>query len=143
MEQHKQKSWFGRNWPWVLPVGGCLAVILLFVFGVGAAIFGVSKMISGSAPYEYAVEMAKNDERVISFLGENIEPDGMMNGNISLNNNDGEADIIIPLKGSKGKGSVSVKGQKTDGEWYYEELYVTIKETNKKINLLDKSLEGI
>ncbi|WP_353777320.1 cytochrome c oxidase assembly factor Coa1 family protein [Winogradskyella sp. 3972H.M.0a.05] len=143
MEQHKQKSWFGRNWPWVLPVGGCLIVILLFVFGVGAVIFGATKMISGSEPYEYAVTTAKTNETVINILGDNIEPDGMMSGNISYSNNDGEADITIPIKGSKGEGSVSVKAQKTDGEWYYEALYVTIKETGEQVNLLDKSLEGI
>ena len=33
--------------------------------------------------------------------------------------------------------------KKFDGEWIYEELYVIIKETQEKINLLDQSLEGI
>ncbi len=45
MENAQQKSWFGRNWRWVLPVGGCLTVILLFVFGIGALFFGVSVTI--------------------------------------------------------------------------------------------------
>lgn len=142
-EQLQQKSWFRRNWMWVVPVGGCLTVILLLVLGVGAAVFGLSQIFSESAPYEYALEEATKDPRVIEYLGDDIEPNGIMQGNISLKNEAGSADITIPLKGSKGKGSVTIIGEKYDGEWTYETLYVTIKETNEKINLLDKSLEGI
>jgi len=76
-------------------------------------------------------------------LGAPVETAGIMQGNISTTNNSGEVDIKIPLKGPKGRGSVTIKGQKIDGEWFYEEFYVIIKETNEKINLLDKTLEGI
>jgi len=144
MDEHtQQKSWFSRNWIWVVPTGGCLLIIILFVFGIGAAIFGVSKIFTGSAPYEYAVEQASKNSSVIATLGEPVETAGIMQGNISTTNDTGEVNIKIPLKGPKGKGSVTIKGQKIDGEWFYEELYVIIKETNEKINLLDKTLEGI
>jgi hypothetical protein len=144
MNEHiQQKSWFSRNWMWVVPTGGCLLIILLFVFGIGAAIFGVSKIFTGSAPYEYAVEQASKDSRVIEQLGNPVETAGIMQGNISIKNDSGKVDIKIPLKGPKGKGSVTIKGDKIDSEWVYEELYVLIKETNEKINLLDKVLEGV
>ena len=143
MEEVKQKSWFGRNWLWVLPVGGCLTVIILFICGVGALFFGVTKMFKTSAPYEYAVELAKQNPEVITILGEPIETDGIISGNISLKNNGGEADFRIPIKGINGKASIIVIGDKTDGEWEYEKLFVLIKETKEKINLIDKDLEGI
>jgi len=142
-ETIQQKSWFGRNWIWVVPLGGCLTIIILLVFGIGAAIFGVSKIFTSSAPYEYAVEQASIHPRVIELLGEPVETAGIMQGNISTTNDSGEVAITIPLKGPKGKGSVTIKGEKFDREWVYEELYVLIKETNEKINLLDKTLEGI
>jgi len=143
MEGQNQKSWWGRNWPWVLPVGGCLTVILLFVFGIGAIFFGVTNALRNSTPYEYAVELASNHPDVIAELGDTIETDGMLNGNISLNNGGGDVDFKIPLIGPNGKGSLIVKGEKVGGEWTYEKLYVLIKETNEKVNLLDKVLEGI
>ncbi len=143
MEQVKKKSWIGRNWPWVLPVGGCLTVIFLLIFGIGAIFFGVTKAIKNSTPYEYAVELAQNDPDVINALGERIETDGMLSGNISINNDGGDVNFVIPLKGSRGKGSLTVIGERIDGEWVYEELYVLVKETNEKINLLEKILEGI
>ena len=143
MEEVKQKSWFGRNWVWVVPLGGCLTIIALFVLGIGALVFGVSKAISGSAPYEYAVEQASNSPKVIAALGRPVETDGIMQGNISLENGDsGHVDITIPLKGSKRKGYVTIIGEKVNGDLVYEELYVLIKSTNEEINLLDKSLEG-
>jgi hypothetical protein len=143
METVNQKSWFGRNWLWVIPVGGCLTVIMLFVFGIGAAIFGVSKALKNSTPYVYALELANDNPDVIAALGENIETDGIFKGDISLKNNSGHADLRIPIEGDKGKGTIVLKGDKYDGDWTYEELYIIIKDTQESINLLDKSLEGI
>ena len=143
MSEHiQQKSWFGRNWIWAVPLGGCLTIILLLIFGIGATIFGVSKLFSGSEPYKYAVEQASSNPRVIELLGASIETAGIMQGEISTSNDSGEVNITIPLKGPKGKGSVTIKGIKTNDVWVYDELYVLIKETQEKINLLDKTLEG-
>jgi len=143
MKAQKQKSWLGRNWLWLLPVSGCLTVILLFVFGVGAIFLGVTKALKNATPYEYALELAKNNNEVIRALGDPLDTAGILSGNISLNDDGGNVDFKIPLKGSNGKGSLVVIGKKIDGEWVYEELYVLIKETNEQINLLDKVLEGI
>ena len=143
MEIEKQKSWFGKNWPWVIPVGGCLAVILLFVFGVGAAIFGGMKMLKSSEPYEYAIEKASTNQELITIIGEPIETDGIMQGSMNYSNGDASVDITIPLKGPKGKASVSIKGDKREDVWIYEAFYITIKDTQEQINLLDKNLEGI
>ncbi|WP_460220598.1 cytochrome c oxidase assembly factor Coa1 family protein [Psychroserpens sp. MEBiC05023] len=142
MESVRQKGWFSRNWLWVLPVGGCLGVILLFVFGIGAAIFGVSKIIKESAPYEYALNEASNNIEVQRALGEMIETDGLFEGNLTINNSSGVADIKIPIKGNKGEGKIVVFAQKYSDDWTYEKLYVIIKDTQEEINLLDKSMEG-
>ena len=144
MEEVNQKSWFGRNWIWLLPVGGCLTIILLFVFGVGAIFFGVKNAIENSGPYEYALQEARLNDDVAYHLGDPIETNGIMQGNISLQNSDsGHVDIKIPIKGSEGEGTIFVVGEKIDGEWVYERLYVLIKETQDEINLIDKNLEGI
>ena len=143
MEVVGQKNWFGRNWLWVVPVGGCFTIILLFIFGIGAAIFGISKAVKNATPYAYAVEQASTNASVIDFIGEPVETAGIMSGNISIENDYGSVDISIPLKGPYGKASVIVKGEKIDGTWIYEELYVLIKENNEKINLLNKFLQSI
>ena len=141
-EQVQQKGWFGRNWMWVVPVGGCLTIILLFIFGIGAAIFGVSEVMKGSAPYELAVGEAMHNEELIAILGEPIETNGIMQGNLNFKNGSGSADISIPLKGPNGEATVFIKGEKEDGQWTYDEFYILLESNNERINLLDKSMEG-
>ena len=143
MEEVKQKSWFGRNWLWVLPVGGCLTLIVLAVLGIGALFFGVTSMLKSSTPYEYAIKEAFNNEHVVSVLGKPIKTNGIVSGNISLKNDDGEANFKIPIVGSNGNASIVVIAHKTSGKWIYETLYVLIKETHEEINLLNQDLEGI
>lgn len=140
-EEVKSKSWFGRNWLWVVPVGGCLTLIVLAILGFGAIFFGVTKAMKGVEPYKHSVELATHDLHVIELLGEPVETDGIMQGNVSFKNDDGEADIRVPIKGSKGTGAIIVIGHKVNGEWIYEKLYVQIKETNEEINLLDNELD--
>ncbi|QXP72905.1 hypothetical protein H0I31_04190 [Tenacibaculum sp. AHE15PA] len=149
MEVQEQKSWFGRNWGWVVPVGGCgcgcIGLILLFVFGIGAAFFGISEMITNATPVEYAIEQASKNKEVLRYLGEPIEKYGIPSGNISINNDEGDVDFSIPISGPNGKGTLIIRGIRTNGEWIYEDLYVRIKETQEEINLLvkEKVLEDI
>ena len=141
MEEQRQKSWFSRNWGWVVG-GGCLTLIIIVIVFFGSIFYGVSKMFTSSTPYKYAMEQASTNEEVISILGKPIESDGMINGNISLNGDDGEADFRLPIKGPKGEARIVVVATKDYGEWIYEKLYVQIKDTQEEINLLDKVLEG-
>jgi hypothetical protein len=142
MNEHK-KSWFGRNWKWFVPVSGCLTLIILFFLGIGALVFGVTNMMSSAAPTEYAVKQASKNKQVLLLLGGSIEQKGMVSGSLNYSNSDGSADLRIPVVGSKGKGIIRVVASRFDDTWEYEKLYIIIKETNEKINLLDKTLEGI
>lgn len=142
-EQIRQKSWFSRNWMWAVPSCGCLGFILLLIFGVGSIFFGVTKLFENSTPYNYAVKAAQNNPKLIDILGEPIETDGIMNGNISIQNKGGNANFTVPIKGEKGLATIVVVAERFDGEWVYEDLYVEIKETKERINLLDQILEGI
>jgi len=66
--QTQKKSWFKRNWPWVVPVGGCLTLIVIFFVFIGTAIFGVSKMFTGSEPYKDGLDKVQRDEYVVQPL---------------------------------------------------------------------------
>ncbi|EZH74912.1 hypothetical protein ATO12_09270 [Aquimarina atlantica] len=137
MEDHiQQKSWFARNWGWAVPVGGCLTLIVLFFVFLGSLIFGVSELITESAPYQDALFKVNEDEYVVNILGEPIETNGIMNGNLSYKNNTGSADISIPIKGPKGEAQLYVVGTKQNDRWTYKEMYVIIDETDEQIDLL-------
>lgn len=147
MNEIKQKNWFQRNWVWAVPAGGCgcgcLGIILLFVFGIGAAFFGISGVFDNAEPVKYALEQAAKNPKVIDALGTTIETNGIANGTISLTNKDGEIDMSQRVIGSKGKGTLIIKGIKANGKWIYEDLYIILKDTQEQINLLPKILEAI
>ncbi|MDH7446102.1 cytochrome c oxidase assembly factor Coa1 family protein [Aquimarina sp. 2201CG14-23] len=137
MEEHRpQKSWFSRNWPWVVPVGGCLTLIIVFFVFLGSVVFGVSKALTSSTPYQDALAKAQEDEYIIQLLGEPIETNGIMQGELNFKNNTGMADISIPIKGPEGEARIYVVGTKQHDNWTYSELYVIIEETNEQVDLL-------
>ncbi len=132
----KKKSWFSKNWPWVVPVGGCLTLLVIFAFFIGATIFGVSKVLTNSSPYQEGLAKAQEDEYIIQVLGEPIETNGIMNGSLTYENGVGNADISIPIIGPNGTASIYVIGTKQNEEWIYSKMYVIISETNEQVDLL-------
>ncbi len=138
MEEIKRKSWFGRNWPWVLPVGGCLTIIVLFIIGVGAAVFGITKVVSGSEPYEYAYEKAIRNVAVIDVLGTPIEK-GFVGSHSSYFTKNGESrvSLTIPINGSLNDAFIYVEGVKEDEEWVYSKLLVDVENDDNDIDLLE------
>ena len=93
-ETTRRKSWCGRNWPWVVPTGGCLLAIILFISFFGAIFVGVTSLMSDSQAYKDAMEAASNNPKVIELLGEPLESHGMMSGNINYSNGGGEVSIV-------------------------------------------------
>jgi hypothetical protein len=135
--EEQQKSWFRRNWPWVVPLGGCLTLIVLAIFSIGALFYGVSEVLTGSEPYEYAIQKANTNEHLIEAMGEPIESNGMMNGSLNYKNKNGTADFSIPIKGPKGEGALYVMGSKENDQWSYSKLYVLTTKVAEPINLLE------
>jgi len=131
-------GWWQRNWKWFVPV---LATVLLalfaaFVFGIIALIFGALK---SSSPYQHAVTRAQSDPAVIAALGEPIRTGWFVQGNIGVDGASGEADLAIPLDGSRADGTLYVVAEKKAGEWRYETLAVNV-EGGERIVLEDATV---
>ncbi|CAM1334554.1 cytochrome c oxidase assembly factor Coa1 family protein [Tenacibaculum aestuariivivum] len=142
MEVREQKSWFARNWGWVVPVGscgcGCLAIILIAFFGIGVTIFSVFNSVTNPTPVAYAISKASKNEEVRLVLGSPIQKVGIASGTIIVNNENGDVDFSIAIKGSKEAGTLVVRGMRFNAEWIYEDLYVRVENTSQIINLLPK-----
>jgi len=123
-----QPSWWKRNWKWVVPLGGCLTVIIGIIILFVSIFYGVSNMMESSQPYEYAIELINNDEQLVKVLGSPIEKDGMFQGNISYTNGDKSAKIIVPVKGPKGTGKLYIDATGVGKEWNYHEIRVEVDE---------------
>lgn len=133
-------SWWKRNWKWVVPVGGCFTLIIIFVLFIGTIFYGVTSMLEGSLPYEYALEKINEDEELTAQLGKPIVKDGMVQGNLNYLNGDGKADMKIPISGPNGSGILYIKASSINEEWTYQEIRVEIKD-NEDIDLLEEESE--
>jgi hypothetical protein len=140
MEEDLQpKSWFGRNWKWVVPAGGCMIIIILFAAFAGSLILGVTSLMSDSQAYQDAMTAATNNSEVIQVLGEPIETDGMAGGSINYSGGFGEARLSIPIKGPKASATIYVSGEGVEENWNYDRMEVFIKDSDEVIDLLGKN----
>lgn len=136
MEEQDNKSWFSRNWIWVVPTGGCLLFIIGVLVLAGGLVWGVSNMVSDSDTYQVAMEQAQNNQMVIDLLGEPIEKNGMTSANIQWNNGTKTSELGIPIKGPEGKAIIYVEGIARGEKWEYQVMEVYIADTDTTIDLL-------
>ena len=120
-----QRSWFGRNWLWFVPV-----LILLPVFcccgGGGALVWwGVSEM-KNLPPYADSVTVAEQDAAVQQVLGTPITVPtvlGIPNGgefDLSIDSSGQTFTANIPLNGTTASGTLRIEANSPDGvSWTY------------------------
>jgi hypothetical protein len=131
-----KKSWWDRNWKWFVPTG-CVSLLIIFGLFIGGLFFGITSMMENSDAYKGAITEVQHNETIIAKLGKPIETDGMTSGSIDVNNNTGNCDLQIPIKGPKGKGTLFVVAEKRI-KWKYSTLTVYIEATDEEIDLLKK-----
>ena len=135
-EIFEEQSWLKRNWRWALPASGCLVITVFLGIFVVSLIFGVKTLFKESEPYQTAVQKAQESAWVVSKLGEPIEVVGTPNGNLNYSNNESSAELSIPVQGPKDKANIMVWGKKSEGQWTYSVLKITIQETGQVYDLL-------
>jgi hypothetical protein len=128
-------GWWSRNWKWFVPTGCCLTPLVLggaFVAFLVLVVFGALKQ---SDAYKIAVARAKADSRVAAALGTPIREGWYLSGKTNVNGGSGDADLTIPISGSRGKGTIYAVATKSAGEWTYSKLVVKIDSTGETIDL--------
>lgn len=105
--------------------GGCLVALLVCGGLIGTGIFGVFAMIKSSEPYTESLSKAQSNVELQSVIGDPIEASALVQGNINLNNDDGEADLNYSVSGPNGSATVHVIGTKADGSWDYSRMDAT------------------
>ena len=130
-----RRSWWQRNWKWVIPAGvvGGLAFLACFVGLIFLFVFGIFK---GSDAYVGAVAQARSSPAVLHELGEPIQPGWWVAGSINVTGPRGSADFATSLLGPMGRGRLYVSAEKQAGRWKYKVLEVAVEGRSERINLL-------
>lgn len=139
-----QSSWFGRNWFWVVPVvslpvclcGGCISIFL-------ATTAGIASFLANSEVYVESMARATQSQAVQAELGTPIDPVPKdVQGSLSLENGNGDADFSFGIQGPDGSGRVIVVGTKAaGGDWEYTKMQVEIDGSSTVIDLLAEEVE--
>ncbi|PKG42537.1 cytochrome c oxidase assembly factor Coa1 family protein [Psychroflexus sp. MES1-P1E] len=127
----EQKSWWKRNWKWLVPVSGIMIISLVIFFstGMGGIATDLAQAYADTELYENALERAKSDERVTELLGE-IEPiDKMaiMEGQVEFSNENKTVNSTIRIVGDKGKARMDISADRIKNKWNYTKIKVRIK----------------
>jgi hypothetical protein len=141
MSQAQGRSWWGRNWKWVVPLG-CLTPLVV-CGGVVTLIIGlVFGLIKSSEPYREGLARAKGNAEVQAALGEPIQEGFFVSGSINTQSvngvESGEANFSIPISGPKGSATIQVIASKSAGTWTYSMMRVDLAGQPRTIDLLGK-----
>lgn len=135
MADTQTKNWFQRNWLWFIPTG-CLTVILLGAAFVGAIVVFVFGVLKSSDVYQQAFAAAASNAEVTQALGEPIDDAWYALGSVNTTGASGDADLQIPISGSKGKATIYATAKKSSGEWDFSTLNVKLEPSGEQIDLL-------
>jgi hypothetical protein len=130
------RNWWQRNWKWFVPTG-CVVMLVLFAAFVFSIVFFVFSVIRHTDVFKDALDKAKANPQVQAELGEPIREGWWLSGQVNTAGPSGNADISIPLKGSRKNGTLYAVAHKSAGEWTYERLEVAVDGRRERINLLD------
>jgi hypothetical protein len=129
------ESWLSRNWKWFVPTL-ILGLVLLLALVVGGLLTFVFGLLKSSEPYQHAVAVASSNPDVVRELGAPIAPGWYVSGSINVSENSGDANLAIPLNGSRHRGTVYVLAKKTDGVWRYDKLDMLVEGHEFPLELL-------
>jgi len=140
MTETQQRSWWGRNWKWFVPVG-CLTLGVICAGLIGAIVVLAGSVIKSSEPYKESLAKAQSNTSVQLFLGTPIHEDLLVGGKIDVEvvngKETGHAELRIPITGPKGSATIHVIADKGGGNWSYGLMQVEMPGDKGPIDLLN------
>jgi hypothetical protein len=110
---------------------------------VGFVLWLVFGVLTSSPPYQQAMALAQQDQRATAALGSPVEGGRFVSGNITVNNDTGHAELVIPVSGPKGAGKLDVVADKSGERWVLEQALLTVDGTGETIDLLENLAEDL
>ena len=110
-------------------LGGCLSSIVGLLV-VGGLVAGIAYMVMGSfksSPvYLEAMKAVQSDSRVIAALGTPIQSGFLVTGSIEQQGISGDANLVIPISGPRGSGTLYAAAREGNGVWRFYTLAVQV-----------------
>ncbi len=115
----------------VAAIGG-FAVIAAFI---GEIFYLIFSSFTSSPVYTEALQAARADSRVVLALGEPIQAGWLVTGSLEEQGISGDANLVIPISGSRKSGTLYAAARKGNGVWQFYTLAVRVDGENELITL--------
>lgn len=127
----EQKSWWKRNWKWLVPVIGIILISMATFFssGMDGVATDLIQAYADTELYENALEKVKSDPRAIELLGE-IEPIdklAILEGSVGYSDDNNNVNSSIRVVGTKRKAIMDISADRIDNAWTYKKINIRIK----------------
>ncbi len=130
-ELENHGSWWKRNWKWVIPIFGIIAIsITVFLSsemdGVAA---DLAKAYADPELYNNALDKVRTDHRVNALLGEiqPIDKMAIIEGQVEYSNDDTTVFSSVRIIGTKGKANMDISADRLNNTWNYNQIKIRIK----------------
>jgi len=85
--------------------------------------------------YQEAIKDVRASSNARETLGTSLTPGWFVESEYESTNEDGHAELDIPLSGTTGKGRLYAKGIKAHGQWAMKELYLVQSDSNTRVEI--------
>ncbi|MEM1002782.1 MAG: cytochrome c oxidase assembly factor Coa1 family protein [Bacteroidota bacterium] len=132
----EHKSWWKRNWKWLVPFCGIsiIAITTFFSSGMGGIMTDFAQAYADTELYSNAIERLNSEQKVTELLGQ-IEPLNKMailEGETDYSNNNQTVNATVQIAGTKGKARMDITADRINNEWNYSRINVRIKNPPEK-----------
>jgi hypothetical protein len=129
------RSWLERNSLWKIPLGCLILVVLLAAFSIMVMTI-ITSSFRHTEVYQQAMAQTTANPQVRELIGEPIKPAWLISGEMHLNGSSGNANLLIPISGPRGRGKIHAVAHKRDGIWRFTWLHVDMANHSTSIDLL-------
>jgi hypothetical protein len=96
----------------------------------------VTTSFRNSDVYKQALAQAASNSQVRDLIGEPLKPAWLISGQLNVSGSTGNANLLIPISGPRGKGAIRAVANKTGGVWRFTYLQVSVDGQPASIDLL-------
>jgi hypothetical protein len=140
----KGSAWAWQNKPWEsvehfrrVQRNWAIAGVVVWLAMIGvmvASFYGISSAIRNSDVYRGALERVNASQSAREALGFPIEA-GFPMGSVSVSGPSGEAQLSIPVQGSRASGTLYLQATRSMGRWQYDSIELEVEGRDARIDL--------
>ena len=139
----EQKSWWNRNWKWLVSVSGIILIssTIFFSSGLNGIASDLVQAYADTELYNNALKKAKSNERVTYLLGkiEPIDKLAIMEGQVEYTNDNKTVNSSIRIIGTEGKARLDISANRINNTWNYTKISIRIKNPSEKKQTIEIS----